>query len=65
MGAILKIEAFKLGNLSKFHPILSVGYIFEIFYLLLLKEALTLEVIIGTSLILFGVALLGVGKLFY
>ena len=60
MGAVLMTIAFRFGKLSVLHPLMSVGYVFAIvFGSFFLHEAITLNILTGTSLILIGVILIG------
>ena len=60
MGAVLMTAAFRFGKLSVLHPLLSLGYVIAIFYgALFLNEAITLNISIGTLLILIGVIVIG------
>ena len=61
-GSLLMIYALKFGELSILYPVMSTSYIFAIiigyFYL---NEAINIYKIIGTLIILLGVALIGRG----
>jgi len=60
LGAVLMIVAFKFGELSVLHPLMSVGYIFAIAWGgLILEEAITPTILVGTALILIGAILVG------
>ena len=60
MGAVLMTVAFRFGKLSVLHPLLSLGYVIAIFYgAMFLGEAVTLNVSLGTLLILVGVVVIG------
>lgn len=60
LGAVLMTVAFRFGKLSVLHPLLSIGYIVAIFYgAVFLGEELTVNMAIGTSLILVGVIVIG------
>lgn len=60
MGAVLMTVAFRFGKLSVLHPLLSLGYVIAIFYgAMFLGEAVTLNVSLGTLLILVGVVAIG------
>lgn len=60
LGAVLMTVAFRFGRLSVLHPLLSIGYIIAIFYgAVFLGEAVTLNVSLGTLLILAGVVIIG------
>lgn len=62
LGAVFMIVAYKFGSLSVLHPFLSLGYIFAMaFGTIFLHEVITLNMLIGTCLILFGVLLIGGG----
>ncbi|MBB6450433.1 drug/metabolite transporter (DMT)-like permease [Geomicrobium halophilum] len=62
MGAALMVIAFRFGSLSVLHPLLSIGYVFAVFLgAFFLQEAITMENIIGTVLIVMGTALIGGG----
>jgi Predicted membrane protein len=61
-GALLMIVAFRFGELSVLHPLLSFGYIFSIFLgSLFLGESLTFLQIIGIIVIIVGASLIGGG----
>lgn len=61
-GAVLMIAAFKFGDLSVLHPLLSFGYIFSIFLgSIFLGEALTVLQILGILIIIIGASLIGGG----
>lgn len=61
-GAVLMIAAFKFGDLSVLHPLLSFGYIFSIFLgSLFLGESLSALQIIGILIIIAGASLIGGG----
>ena len=58
-GALLMITAFKFGELSVLHPMLSIGYILSLFLgSIFLKEIITLKSIIGVSCIFIGMIFL-------
>lgn len=60
LGAVLMTVAFRFGKLSVLHPLLSIGYIVAIFYgAVFLGEAVTLNVSLGTLIILIGVIIIG------
>jgi uncharacterized membrane protein len=61
-GAALMIIAFKFGDLSILHPLLSFGYIFSIFLGgIFLGESLTGIQITGIAVIILGATLIGGG----
>ncbi|AEO99688.1 MAG: DMT family transporter [Heyndrickxia faecalis] len=61
-GALLMIVAFRFGDLSVLHPLLSMGYIFSLFLgSIFLGEHMTPLKIIGTCIIFAGAALIGGG----
>lgn len=63
MGAVLMTAAFRYGRLSVLHPLLSIGYVIAIFYgALFLDEAITVNITLGTFLILVGVIIIGGGE---
>ncbi|MCA1320496.1 EamA/RhaT family transporter [Bacillus tianshenii] len=63
MGAVLMIVAFRFGELSVLHPLLSVGYVFStILGFSFLGEVITLPALGGILLIIIGVALIGGGS---
>ncbi|MTD30545.1 EamA/RhaT family transporter [Planomicrobium sp. YIM 101495] len=60
MGAVLMTVAFRFGKLSVLHPLLSIGYVIAVFYgAAFLNEAMTMNVTLGTLLILIGVVIIG------
>jgi uncharacterized membrane protein len=62
LGAITMIYAFKFGNLSMLHPLLSLSYVFAIFLgQFFLNESLSFVNYMGVLLILLGSVLLGGG----
>jgi len=62
-GALLMIVSFKFGSLSVLQPILSLGFVFGILFgILFLDEKVSINVIIGTVLILIGVCFIGGGE---
>lgn len=59
MGALLMIVAFKFGEMSVLHPMLSMGFIISLFLgAIFLDEDIGLKKVIGVLLILLGVWLL-------
>jgi drug/metabolite transporter (DMT)-like permease len=62
IGAVLMIIAFRFGSLSVLHPLLSIGYVFGIFFgVLFLHEQITFMHIVGTAFIMIGAILIGGG----
>lgn len=62
LGAVLMIVSFRFGSLSVLHPLLSIGYVFALFFgAIILQEIITTSNIIGTSFIIIGAALIGGG----
>lgn len=60
VGAMLMIIAFKYGELSILHPIMSFGYVISIFFsIIILHESITLNRFIGIGLIVLGMFFLG------
>ena len=60
MGAVCMIIAYRYGELSMLHPLMSFSYIFAIIYgFFYLGEPITIIKIIGLSIIIFGVGLIG------
>jgi len=60
LGAVLMTVAFRFGKLSVLHPLMSIGYVFAIWFgLLFLHEDITINILFGTSLILVGVIVIG------
>lgn len=61
-GAVLMIVAFRFGELSVLHPLLSFGYIFSIFLgSLFLGESLSFLQILAILIIIAGATLIGGG----
>lgn len=61
-GAVLMIVAFRFGDLSLLHPLLSVGYIFSIILgSFFLGEKLSIVQISGIMIIFAGASLIGGG----
>ncbi|MGP4059109.1 EamA family transporter [Halobacillus litoralis] len=62
LGAVLMIVSFRFGSLSVLHPLLSIGYVFALFFgSIILQETITESNLIGTFLIIVGAALIGGG----
>ncbi|MGG1619426.1 EamA family transporter [Paenibacillus sp. NRS-1782] len=62
-GAALMVIAFKFGDLSVLHPLLSFGYIFAILIgNFFLKEQVGFKEIIGIILIVLGAVLISVER---
>ena len=63
LGAVLLIIAFKFGEMSVLHPMLSFGFVLAIiFSVRILGEDITLQKSIGTLLIIIGVVFLALGN---
>jgi len=62
IGAILMIIAFKFGDLSVLHPMLSVGFILAIVWgRIILEEQVTFHKLAGIAIIIDGMIFLGLG----
>jgi uncharacterized membrane protein len=62
IGAVLMIIAFKFGDLSILHPMLSVGFILAIVWgRIILEEPVTFKKLIGIAVIIAGMIFLGLG----
>ncbi|MCA0985526.1 EamA family transporter [Halobacillus yeomjeoni] len=62
LGAVLMIVSFRFGSLSVLHPLLSIGYVFALFFgSVILQESITESNLLGTFLIIVGAALIGGG----
>lgn len=60
IGALLMIVAFRFGELSVLHPMLSIGFILSIFLgAVVLGEAITVKKIAGIMFIIVGMFFLG------
>lgn len=60
LGAFLMIIAFKFGELSVLHPMLSFGFILSIILgVIFLEEAISINKVIGIGLIVIGMFYLG------
>lgn len=60
MGALLMIIAFKFGELSVLHPMMSIGYIISIILgASVLHESVSWHKLIGIGLIIVGMIFLG------
>ncbi|GAA5415827.1 hypothetical protein Pryu01_00859 [Paraliobacillus ryukyuensis] len=61
-GALFMLIAFRFGDLSILHPLLSLGYVFAIFFgWFLLQEQVDSSRLIGTLIIITGAILIGGG----
>lgn len=59
-GAILMIVAFRFGDVSILHPMLSFGFVISLIYgAVILKEEIRLNNIIGVGIIIVGMIYLG------
>ena len=62
LGALLMVLAFKFGKLSVVHPVLSMSYVFGIFFgYFFLGEILRPLQLVAIALIMVGVAFIGGG----
>ncbi|WP_085994094.1 EamA family transporter [Oceanobacillus senegalensis] len=62
LGAVFMIVAFRFGSLSVLHPLLSLGYVFGLFFgSIFLDETLTMKILLGTGLIIIGAVCIGGG----
>ncbi|MCA1010842.1 EamA family transporter [Halobacillus halophilus] len=62
LGAVMMIVSFRFGSLSVLHPLLSIGYVFALFFgSIILQETITESNLVGTALIIVGAALIGGG----
>lgn len=62
IGALSMMVAYRFGNLSVLHPMLSMNYIFTIIIArFILGENITLIKLAGTLIIIFGVVMIGGG----
>lgn len=60
IGAVVMIVAFKFGEMSILHPMLSVGFILSLFLgAIFLDEIISWKSIVGIVLILIGMIFLG------
>ena len=63
IGALLLIVAFRFGEMSILHPMLSFGFVFAIIWSkIFLTEDISIQKLIGTSLIIAGVIVLAIGN---
>ncbi len=63
IGALLLIAAFKFGEMSVLHPMLSSGFVLAIIWSVsFLHEKITPQKIVGTLLIIIGVVILAIGN---
>lgn len=63
VGAFLMILAFRFGELSVLHPMLSVSYVLALFVgALLLDEAVTVTKVGGVAVIFLGMVFLGLSS---
>lgn len=64
IGALLMIGAFRFGEISVLHPMLSVSYILSLVLgAIVLKETITIHKIIGIVLIIIGMIFLGLSTI--
>jgi drug/metabolite transporter (DMT)-like permease len=62
VGAVFMIIAFKFGSFSVLHPMGSINYFFAlIFGFFILHEKITFLKVLGVTIIIFGVILIGGG----
>lgn len=60
-GALCMMVAFRFGEVSILQPMMSVGYVFSIFFgYLFLGEQITLMKILGTIFVIVGAIILGI-----
>lgn len=60
IGALIMIVAFRFGDISILHPMLSFGFIVSLFYgAIILKEEIRLNNILGVIIIVVGMICLG------
>ncbi|AIM16233.1 MULTISPECIES: EamA family transporter [Neobacillus] len=60
LGALTMTIAFRFGQLSILHPLLSIGYVISLFLgVLFLNETISLNAIIGVIFIISGVFIIG------
>ncbi|MBC2077847.1 EamA/RhaT family transporter [Listeria booriae] len=65
MGAILMIIAFRFGELSVLHPLLSIGYVFAIVIgVVFLNEKLTTMQVFGNIFVMSGAIMMGISGYF-
>jgi drug/metabolite transporter (DMT)-like permease len=63
IGAVLMIIAFRFGDLSILHPMISLGFIFAFFWsVFILKEKFTPTRLIGVTCIILGCVSLSLGE---
>lgn len=63
IGALLLIVAFRFGEMSILHPMLSFGFVFAIIWsYIFLTEDISIQKLIGTLLIISGVIVLAIGN---
>ena len=61
-GAFIFIKAFRLGELSVVYPVMASGYIIvTILSIYFFGEIITMQKIMGITLITIGVVLIGIG----
>lgn len=62
IGSLLMVYSYKFGEVSILYPVMGTSYIFSLIVgRLVLNEPLSINKIIGTLLILFGISLIGKG----
>ncbi len=63
LGAVLLIVAFKFGEMSVLHPMLSFGFVLAVLWSVkFLGEEITTQKLLGTVLIIAGVIFLALGN---
>lgn len=64
VGAISMIKAYKWGDLSLLHPIMSFSYVLALFLgFLVFNEPITCKKVLGVAFILAGIVCLGRGAM--
>lgn len=59
VGAVVMIVAFRFGEMSILHPMLSFGYVLSLLLgIFVLKETVTIKSVVGVVLILIGMVFL-------
>jgi len=63
IGALIMLFAYRFGSLSVLQPVLSSSYVFStVMGVVILKESMTLSMLVGIFLIIISVILIGTSE---